>query len=47
MTNLRVGIIGLGRVGRGIIRANFDQAEGEKFNICALSDVMPEDQVTY
>lgn len=47
MTNLRVGIIGLGRVGRGIIRANFDQAEGERFNLCALCDVMPEDQVTY
>ncbi len=47
MTNLRFGIIGLGRVGRGIIRANFDQADGEKFNLCALCDVMPEDQVTY
>jgi glyceraldehyde 3-phosphate dehydrogenase len=47
MTQLRVGIIGLGRVGRGIVRANFDQTEGEKFNVCALCDVMPEDQVTY
>jgi glyceraldehyde 3-phosphate dehydrogenase len=47
MTNLRVGIIGLGRVGRGIIRANFDHTEGEKFNVCALCDVMSEDQVTY
>jgi glyceraldehyde 3-phosphate dehydrogenase len=47
MTNLRVGIIGLGRVGRGIIRANYDPAMGEKFNLCALSDVMTEDQVTY
>ncbi len=47
MTQLRVGIIGLGRVGRGIVRANFDQAEGEKFDVCALCDVMPEDQVTY
>jgi glyceraldehyde 3-phosphate dehydrogenase len=47
MTKLRVGIIGLGRVGRGIIRANFDQAEGERFNLCALCDVMPEEQVTY
>lgn len=47
MAQLRVGIIGLGRVGRGIVRANFDTAEGERFNVCALCDVMPEDQVTY
>ncbi len=47
MTNLRVGIIGLGRVGRGILRANFHPDGGEKFNLCALCDVMPEDQVTY
>ena len=47
MTQLRVGIIGLGRVGRGVVRANFDQPGGEKFNICALCDVMPSDQVTY
>ncbi|ESS72042.1 glyceraldehyde-3-phosphate dehydrogenase Gap [Methyloglobulus morosus KoM1] len=47
MTKLRVGIIGLGRVGRGIIRADFDQAGGEKYNLCALCDVMPENQVTY
>ena len=47
MTKLRVGIIGLGRVGRGIIRANFDQPAGERFDVCALCDVMPEDQITY
>ena len=47
MTKLRVGIIGLGRVGRGIIRANFDDIKGEKIDLCALSDVMPEDQVAY
>lgn len=47
MTQLRVGIIGLGRVGRGIIRANYDASGGEKFNLCALCDVMTEDQVTY
>lgn len=47
MTKLRVGIIGLGRVGRGIVRANFDQARGERFNLCALCDVMSEDHVTY
>jgi glyceraldehyde 3-phosphate dehydrogenase len=47
MTKLRIGIIGLGRVGRGIIRANFSQAESEKYNFCALCDVMPEDQITY
>lgn len=47
MTNLRVGIIGLGRVGRGIVRANFGQSGGERFNVCALCDVMSEDHVTY
>lgn len=47
MTNLRVGIIGLGRVGRGIVRANFGQVGGERFNVCALCDVMSEDHVTY
>lgn len=48
MTNLRVGIIGLGRVGRGIVRANFGQpGGGERFNICALCDVMSEDHITY
>jgi glyceraldehyde 3-phosphate dehydrogenase len=47
MSKLRVGIIGLGRVGRGIIRANYDQTEGERFKICALCDVMSEDHVTY
>lgn len=46
MTNLRVGIIGLGRVGRGILRANFGQSN-EKYNLCALCDVMPEDQIAY
>jgi glyceraldehyde 3-phosphate dehydrogenase len=47
MAKLRVGIIGLGRVGRGIIRTNFCKSGGGMFNICALSDVMPEDQITY
>jgi glyceraldehyde 3-phosphate dehydrogenase len=47
MAKLRVGVIGLGRVGRGIVRANFDRAGGEKIDLCALSDVMPEDQVAY
>lgn len=47
MAKLRVGVIGLGRVGRGIIRANFDREGGEKVDLCALSDVMPEDQVAY
>jgi glyceraldehyde 3-phosphate dehydrogenase len=47
MAKLRVGIIGLGRVGRGIIRSNFDHMGGENIDLCALSDVMSEDQVTY
>lgn len=47
MTQLRVGIIGLGRVGRGIVRANFDPTAGERFNLCALCDVMSEDHVSY
>lgn len=47
MAKLRVGIIGLGRVGRGIIRANFDSRRSEKIDLCALSDVMPEDQIAY
>jgi glyceraldehyde 3-phosphate dehydrogenase len=47
MNKLRVGIIGLGRVGRGIIRTNFDRVGGEKYDLCALCDVMPENQIAY
>jgi glyceraldehyde 3-phosphate dehydrogenase len=47
MTKLRVGIIGLGRVGRGIVRANFGSTEGGRFYIAALCDVMSEDHITY
>ena len=47
MVKLRAGIIGLGRVGRGIIRGNFDASQGERVRLCALSDVMTEDQVAY
>lgn len=47
MADIRVGIIGLGRVGRGILRANYLAEASEKFNICAICDVMPAEQVTY
>jgi len=47
MAKLRVGIIGLGRVGRGVLRANFEVGKNENIDVCALSDVMPEDQIAY
>lgn len=47
MAQLRVGIIGLGRVGRGILRANFTPDTTADYNICAICDVMPADQVAY
>lgn len=44
---LRLGIIGLGRIGRGVLRANFAQIVGGRFDLCVISDVMPIDQVAY
>lgn len=44
---LRVGIAGLGRVGRGLLRTNHTQSAAGRFNICVVCDVMPIDQVAY
>ena len=41
-----VGMAGLGRVGRGVLRANFAQ-ESSRFKICVVCDVMPIDHVAY
>lgn len=44
---LRVGIAGLGRVGRGLLRTNYTQSAAGRFDICVVCDVMPIDQVAY
>jgi len=44
---LRVGIIGLGRIGRGVLRANFAQNPEGRFDIKVICDVMTVDQVAY
>jgi len=47
MTPLRVGIAGLGRIGRGILRANHAALAEGRFDIKVVCDVMPIDQVAY
>jgi len=47
MRPLRVGIAGLGRIGRGILRANHAKIASGRFDIRVVCDVMPIDQVTY
>ncbi len=44
---ISIGIVGLGRVGRSILRTNFIQSSGGRFNIKVLCDVMPISQVAY
>jgi len=44
---LRVGIVGLGRVGGGVLRNNFSQVGGGRFDIRVVCDVMPIDHVAY
>lgn len=45
--NFSVGIVGLGRIGRGVLRNNFAQAVGGRFDIKVVCDVMPINQVAY
>jgi glyceraldehyde 3-phosphate dehydrogenase len=47
MRPLRVGIAGLGRIGRGILRANHTKFQEGRFDICVVCDIMPIDQVAY
>ena len=47
MEPMRVGIAGLGRVGRGILRANHSKFTKGRFDIRAVCDIMPVDQVAY
>jgi len=42
-----IGIVGLGRVGRSMLRTNYTHSETGRFNICVLCDVMPISQVAY
>ncbi len=42
-----IGVIGLGRVGRSILRTYFIQPNKRRFNIKVLCDVMPISQVAY
>ncbi|PPC91665.1 MAG: glyceraldehyde-3-phosphate dehydrogenase [Methylobacter sp.] len=44
---LRVGIAGLGRIGRGLLRTNYTQAKAGRFDICVVCDVMPVEHVAY
>ncbi|MCD2450295.1 aldehyde dehydrogenase [Methylicorpusculum oleiharenae] len=44
---LRAGIIGLGRIGRGVLRANYSQFPEGRFDIKVICDVMTVDQVAY
>jgi glyceraldehyde 3-phosphate dehydrogenase len=44
---LRVGIAGLGRVVRGLLRMNYSQISGGRFDIGVICDVMPIRQVAY
>lgn len=45
--SLRVGIVGLGRIGGGVLRNNFSQVSGGKYDIQVVCDVMPIDHVAY
>jgi glyceraldehyde 3-phosphate dehydrogenase len=47
MEPLRVGVAGLGRIGRGILRANHSRFNKGRFDIRAVCDVMPVEQVAY
>ena len=44
---LNVGIAGLGRIGRGVLRNNVSRPAANRFNICVVCDVMPIDHVAY
>ncbi len=44
---LKVAVAGLGRVGRGILRANHNKLVSGRFDISVVCDVMPIDQVAY
>ncbi len=45
--SISIGIVGLGRVGRSMLRTNYIQSANGRFNICVLCDVMPISQVAY
>ncbi len=45
--SISIGIVGLGRVGRSMLRTNYIHSLSGRFNICVLCDVMPISQVAY
>ncbi len=45
--SINVGIVGLGRVGRSMLRTNYIHSKAGRFSICVLCDVMPISQVAY
>jgi len=45
--SITLGIVGLGRVGRSVLRTNYLHSNVGRFNICVLCDVMPISQVAY
>jgi len=44
---ISIGIVGLGRVGRSMLRTNFIQSKEGRFEVNVLCDVMPISQVAY
>jgi len=45
--SLRIGIVGLGRIGGGVLRNNFLNDPAGRFDIRVICDVMPIDHVAY
>lgn len=45
--SFRIGIAGLGRIGRGVLRANFSRPADKRFDISVVCDVMPIDHIAY
>ena len=43
----KVGIVGLGRIGRGVLRANFSRKPDNRFGIKVICDIMPIDHIAY
>jgi len=44
---ITIGIVGLGRVGRSMLRTNYIHSKKGRFNVSVLCDVMPISQVAY
>ena len=47
LMTISIGIAGLGRVGRSILRTNFLKSPGGRFDVKMICDVMTIDQIAY